>query len=655
MKSFNPFQGLRYFLERLFVRGTFYQFLVMAFVIGMVSLVGGLLVYGSGDPDAGLPGEIWWAFLRLSDPGYLGDDEGLWRRSVSTVLTVGGYVLFLGALVAILTQWLGRHMRSLEKGLTPVRLRHHIVILGWTDRTLPLLRELWLAEGRVKRFLSRMGGPGRLRIVVLAEDLQPELAEELRTDPVCRKNLNSIILRSGSALNNEHLNRAACLHAAALLVPARTYEYTGGVSSDVEVIKILLALNSQASEAGLHLPYAVTEIQDTKKVLIARRAFHGPLEVIDGNSFVSRMMVQNLRNPGLSMVCLELFNHGIGQNFYIHRDSLFEGKEVGQIRMGFSRATFCGFVRKCEGVFTPFLNPPATMILQGEDALVLLAPDYGSARRFIPSEEQNDPETASDDKKHLQHQSKRQSVLVVGWSHRIPELLRAFSACGDTPYEICIFSSRPVEERLQLLKEAGFSDHENSCTHLHAEVTSEEAWRSLNLSRYDSILMISSDRLSSGEEADARTMAGYLQLEALLENTDHCPHILLELSDPNNRRLLGSRRGEMMISPLLLSHLLVHVALRREILAVFHGLFRATGPEITFRRPEEHGLSTGSFSFDTLRRQVWKQGETLLGILSDKEGEGSSGSLILNPDHRAVFHLESWDRLVVIGTHGRHG
>lgn len=622
----------------------------MAAVIGMVSLAGGLLVYGSGDQDTGLLGEIWWAFLRLSDPGYLGDDEGLWRRSVSTVLTVGGYVLFLGALVAILTQWLGRYMRSLEKGLTPVRMRHHIVILGWTDRTLPLIRELWLAEGRVKRFLSRMGGPDRLRIVVLAEDLQPELAAELRTDPVCKKYINSIILRSGSALNNEHLNRAACLHAAAVLVPARTYEYTGGVSSDVEIIKILLALNSQASEAGLALPYVVTEIQDTKKVLIARRAYHGPLEVIDGNSFVSRMMVQNLRNLGLSLVCLELFNHGIGQNLYIHRNSFFDGKKVGQIRMGFSRATFCGIVRKCESAFTPFLNPPASMILQGDDALVLLARDYESAKIFTTSEQREDPEMASLSERSLQPEPQQQSVLVVGWSHKIPELLREFSSYTDTLYDIRIFSSRPVEERLQILKESGFSDHENFCSHLLGEVTSEEAWRTLDLSSYHSILMISSDRLSSGEEADARTMAGYLQLEALLKNTDHRPQILLELSDPNNRRLLGSRRGEMMISPLLLSHLLVHVALRREILAVFHVLFRASGPEITFRSLEHYGLPAGPYSFDALRRHAWNQGEILLGLFSGAEKEDSSGTLILNPDHKVVLHLKPHDRLVVIGT-----
>ncbi len=44
---------------------------------------------------------IWWAFLRLTDPGYLDDDEGTTRRLISVIVTVLGYVLFMGSLVAI--------------------------------------------------------------------------------------------------------------------------------------------------------------------------------------------------------------------------------------------------------------------------------------------------------------------------------------------------------------------------------------------------------------------------------------------------------------------------------------------------------------------------------------------------------------------------
>ena len=56
------------------------------------------------------------------------------RRTVSTVVTVLGYVLFLGLLIAILTQWLNETIAKLEAGVTPIALSDHVVILGWTHR-----------------------------------------------------------------------------------------------------------------------------------------------------------------------------------------------------------------------------------------------------------------------------------------------------------------------------------------------------------------------------------------------------------------------------------------------------------------------------------------------------------------------------------------
>ena len=56
-------------------------------MIGILSVIAGVLVR-LGTADAGNTAEsIWWAFLRLTDPGYLGDDQGVFRRVVSTVLT----------------------------------------------------------------------------------------------------------------------------------------------------------------------------------------------------------------------------------------------------------------------------------------------------------------------------------------------------------------------------------------------------------------------------------------------------------------------------------------------------------------------------------------------------------------------------------------
>lgn len=643
---------LRYFLERQFVRGTPYQLLIMVAFVGAISLVGGVLAFGTGAPEENLWESIWWAFLRLTDPGYLGDDEGAWRRIVSTALTVSGYVVFMGALIAIMTQWLGAQMRSLERGLTPVNLTHHIVVLGWTDRTLPLLRELMTAEGRVRRFLSRAGGSGRLRLVILAEDLRPELAEELRTDPLLGKHLNAIILRSGTALNNDHLHRAACLHAAAVIVPAKTYADPGGVPSDVETIKVLLALNGQAASTSVPLPYVVAEIQSPSKMPVARRAYQGPLELVAGNASISCLLVQNVRHPGLSDVYTELLSHGVGQNFYIHRDHALTGESVQRLRRRFPAATLCGVIGEVDGQFVPNLNPSGEVVVAPNEALLLLAPSYESAA--LTGLDASRDDTAAVTVPAPIEAISRKQILIVGWSRKVPELLREFSTYRRDVYGITILSSRPVEERQRLLQDEGvMAAGSLECEHIVAEVTSESDWQAVNLGVYDSIMLVSSDRMNSGEEADARTIVGYLQLEMLLQKLDHRPQLLLELSDSNNERLLGNRDSEVIISPTLLSHMLVHVALRRELLSVVNELFTAGGAEIGFRTLAQSDLQPGTYTFADLRDHTWRRGGTALGVYFAVTAGDPTRQLRLNPDHQAALTLGLGDEIVVMETWGQ--
>ena len=168
MLPFRLIDRVKFLVERQLIKGAGFQLLVVAVFIGLISLIGGVLVLPLGDSFSDVGDAIWWAFLRLTDPGYLGDDAGNWQRFVSTILTVSGYVVFMGTLVAILTRWLIAKMTDLERGLTPVTLSNHIVVLGWTSQTLPLLVELLGSSGRMRRFLEKHD-TNRLRLVVLSE------------------------------------------------------------------------------------------------------------------------------------------------------------------------------------------------------------------------------------------------------------------------------------------------------------------------------------------------------------------------------------------------------------------------------------------------------------------------------------------------------
>lgn len=84
----NPFRDrVQFVVERLLLSGTIARLAVAAAAIGLVAVGMGLLGFlvatdtlqASRNPAEA----VWWAFLRLSDPGYLGDDEGLGLQAVS--------------------------------------------------------------------------------------------------------------------------------------------------------------------------------------------------------------------------------------------------------------------------------------------------------------------------------------------------------------------------------------------------------------------------------------------------------------------------------------------------------------------------------------------------------------------------------------------
>jgi len=145
-------------LERWVQRGVLNQLLLMTSLIAIVALLGGICAWTITPAFESLSAAVWWSFLRLTDPGYLGDDEGTILRVISTIVTVLGYVLFMGSLIAIMTQWLARTIRNLESGLTPITMENHFVILGWTNRTPEIIKKLMTAGGRLERFLAKRAG-----------------------------------------------------------------------------------------------------------------------------------------------------------------------------------------------------------------------------------------------------------------------------------------------------------------------------------------------------------------------------------------------------------------------------------------------------------------------------------------------------------------
>ena len=634
-------------LEQVMVRGPLWRFALMLVLVLLVALVAGLLVRAIAPGFDSEEDAIWWAFLRLTDPGYLGDDEGIAKGTVSTVITILGSVLFTGALIAILVQWWDDTMRRLELGLTPVALDAHFVLAGWTSRTLTIIEELLISQGRVKRFL-RQRGARRLRVALLAERVDASFRQEIKLQLGERWNGRQIILRSGSPLNLDDLERVDFAHAGAILIPAADTTASSTLDADTHTVKTLMTMGAALGQAPPEeLPLVVAEIQDTRYIGTLRALYPGPMEIIAGDELISRLMVQNVRHPGLSHVFGELADVS-GSQIYVREESQLAGVSVQQLGYAFREGVLLGVVRPQKDGFQALLNPPNDLRLETGDRIAVLAPSYkdaappGNLDAEVELPERPAPE-------HAVRAQRR--VLVLGWNHRVPALLDEFASYPKEQFDIDIVSQVSASKREKRIAAEAFSTDRLTVRQLEFDYTVPAYLESVDPASYENVVLLASERLKSGAESDARTILGYLLLRELIAAEAEAPSIVVELTDPDNVPLFANRRGEVIVSAVIVSHMLARVALRRELRAVTDELFSSGGCEIFFRYIADYGLAQGAYTFGDLQRAADSRGEIAIGIRRAGQEQGPHGGVELNPGRDERLQLNENDELIVLTTY----
>lgn len=628
---------LRFEIGQFLLQGAFYRLLSIASLVLLVAVAAGVLIWALEPTPMPLADAIWWAFLRLTDPGYLGDDQGALRRTVSTVVTVLGYVLFLGALIAIMTQWLNQTLRRLESGLTPIARDGHVLVAGWTDRTVSILREMFRSEDRSH---SLLGGRGaRLTAVVLADNASPELHQELRDRLGAQLRDQSVILRQGEAIHLDHLRRADFAHAAAIVLPADPYLSEEHAPVDVRTMKTLMSiarhLLSELGEAPL--PLVVAELFDSRREALAKALYPGRIEVVVSDRLIGRMLALNLRHTGLAHVFRELLFDRSGQRlFLLPLPPSLAGRSFSELVRTQERLAVLGVLR--------------------DDKLALCAEPYfrlAAGDRLICFGSEDD---ASDASPELESEEERgsivpversriaiglRSLLVLGWTRKVPTVLAEL--CGDEEdLSVTVISTVELAGRAHDLARTEAMPG-LALTHVVADYTVPEVLRAHQPERYDAVLLVGSDRLESGAESDARSIVGCEVLKTCLPRTGRKPRIVIELMDPDNARLFEAQDIDVLVSPQLLGRALAQIALIPELCEVYDDLFGAGGAELSIRAARDYGFDgDDAVSFRELREAAARDGHVVLGAQSE-----SDSSMRMNPGPTASFERARSVRVVV--------
>ncbi len=694
-------QRWRYRLEK----GSPHLILLVGLLLLIIffSVAGGFLVYISGVGEE-LPESMWWVFLRISDPGYLGDDSTVISAFFGTLFTVIGMVVFMAGLVGILTSLIMTSLKKLHEGRSAVVFNNHVVVIGWNNEVFTLISEL-------------LTGWDDTGIAMLAAEPKESAEDEIERRVYSqvgqahdRKFINQlktrVVYRNGSPLALRDLQRVGVHKARHVIVLAGELER--GTTTDVQQIRVLHAINQLRSNFGsagdftviaeltlqqlrAHAFYALNmnpladawvRLSEQQKLIRGEESFlpcaevqdnDQDITVVNGDQIVSRAVVQCAIQPSLSKVYNELLSFA-GKELFLWRpngawQTIFEQASAlppEQIPLFLNAHLSTGMIvgiRDSGSDFGALFFKPADWAtnLQGNDLIVLADKQEWNNPQPQPTEgidleikgHTADPVGAAEP------EAEEHGVLVLGFNRRLGVVLEQLSEyCEQYPstrVQLTLVAPQIPQDFNQLAdKWPVVADAKAQGRLVNADFTD---WNVLgpiirNAPRRKSIILLTDDcalSLSDGS-VDARVTLALVMLRAYRSDPAWSRHfeqsnIVAEILDPQNKSVIEREQmaNDVIVGNEYVSRFIAQVTSDFRLEELFRELLDYGDYEL-YVKPVEHYRLNAEAPFCEVVKQAAARAEVAIGYLFSEAQGGVKMSLA--PD--LMQPMENAERIIVI-------
>ncbi|MEO6350086.1 MAG: potassium transporter TrkA, partial [Candidatus Limnocylindrales bacterium] len=409
---------------------------------------------------------------------------------------------------------------------------------------------------------------------------------------------------------------------------------------DTDVIKTLLAITNDPTRRAE--PYQiVTEIRDERNIDVARLASQGEAQLVLGGELIGRIAAQTCRQPGLSIVYMELLDFD-GDEIYFHQEPSLVGHAFGDALRLFRSSALIGVV---PGGGQPRLNPPMDHVIGAEDQLIFVAEDDDTMKREDP------PDGMSREDLIVQRESSRPSLertLVLGWNSRTPGLLTELDRYVPDGSPILVIAGGPgmadqveaVGRQLSRLK----------LSFRGGDTTDRSVLNAATAEGYEHVVVMSYSDMLDEQRADARTLVTLLHLRDIESQRGESFTIVSEMLDVRNRALAHvTRADDFIVSGKLVSLAMSQLAENPGLRGVFDDLFDEEGSEV-YLKPAANYVKTGEpVDFYSVVESARRRGEVAFGyrLLALAEDPSKAYGVVINPDKAASVTFTEEDKIVV--------
>lgn len=613
-------QRLRYEFDRWMSRGTVaIMGLLGLTTIAFVLVLAALAIVLRAFPDDAEEGDFWdiaWGnLMRTLDPGTMGGDQGWGFRSLMLVVTVGGLVM-VASLIGIVSGAFDSKMLQLRKGRSVVLERDHTLILGWSPQIYLLISEICSANESRKR----------AAIVVLADRDKVEMEDAIR-EHVPNPGRTEIICRSGDPMSPADLAIANPLAARSVVILTSEHD-----DPDAAAIKTAMALTHALPEDGPGARIVAT-LRDPDNLSAARLAARDNARWLLGDSLIRRLTAQTCRQSGLSTVYADLLDFA-GDEIYFTRQPDLAGSTYAQTQHAFADSTVIGLAR-VDGVL---INPAPDEVVQADDELIVIAGDDSEIHRASPGEP--DRSAIADG---AAPPLGPERTLVLGYHAGVRDMLTELAHYVPPGSSVDVVTDDP---ELTVDAPAGLE----VVVH-RADITNRRVLESLDVDRYDHIVVMTDPGLGSVHSADARTMVVLLHLRDIADRDGLHLNIVSEMLDDRNRELAEvTRADDFIVSDRLVALMLAQVSENPRLDDVFATLFASEGSEVYLRPAELYVRPEVEIDFHTVVAAAAARGETAIGyrVGAAARSREQAYGVHLNPSKSARFRLGAGDSVIVL-------
>ncbi|MFM2276865.1 MAG: hypothetical protein RIT12_261, partial [Actinomycetota bacterium] len=327
---------------------------------------------------------FWQSFATLFGKG----SEATWAERILSFLTWACTVALGGAVTGFIVGAITRTFEKLRKGKSPIIVNNHTLILGWSNRIYPILKELAIANSNVRK----------ANVVIFSDQTRDFMEGEIEARANDLGKLK-VVTRTGDVTNPEDLKRTNIANAKSIIV------LDSDDAGDANVVSAVLAIKAVNPKTDIKI---ITEIDDANTGEALTVATEGQVITVRSQEIIARVTAQASRRPGLAAVVLDLLDFD-GDEIYFADVPALHGKTYADALLAFNDASVIGLLNE-DG--TAHVNPAQNYKIKKGMKVIAIAEDddkvvYTGVREDIAKSKVKPVERAKDGEEHL---------LIIGWS-----------------------------------------------------------------------------------------------------------------------------------------------------------------------------------------------------------------------------------------------